>query len=89
MFNTTREDQVFNMPESFAPLVEDGDLPPSITIYKSAPGLDGQRDPAGNPNGEVYVVAAIDATLQIGPITLIGFIRIEVAGDQATRAGSS
>ncbi|HEY3484830.1 MAG TPA: calcium-binding protein, partial [Ilumatobacteraceae bacterium] len=80
MFNTTFEDQSFVVPESFAPLVEAG-LPARFDIFKSAPGLDGQFDPAGDPDGEVYVVAVIQAELQIGPITLTGFIRIEAAAD--------
>ena len=42
MFNTTLQDQTFKIPDAFLPLLHPGD-PTSITIYGSAPGLDGQR----------------------------------------------
>ena len=40
MFNTTLADQVFNLPQSFLPLIKAGD-PTSVSIFASAPGLDG------------------------------------------------
>lgn len=79
MFNTTLKDQIFNIPDAFLPLLDEGD-PTTIEIFASAPSLDGQRNPRAPPGGEVYVQASIQAELSIGGvITLIGFVQIEVA----------
>jgi len=77
MFNTTRQDQVFQIPDDFLPLLHPGD-PTTITIYASSPGLDGQRNPAAPPGGEIYVSATIQAQITIGGVlTLNGFIQIQ------------
>ena len=79
MFNTTLQDQVFDIPDAFLPLLDEGD-PTTIEIFAAAPGLDGQRNPRAPPGGEVYVQASIQAELNIGGvITLIGFVQIEAA----------
>ena len=58
MFNTTRQDQTFQIPQDFLPLLNPGD-PTTLTIFKSAPGLDGQRSANSPPGGEIYVAASI------------------------------
>ncbi|HEX6130266.1 MAG TPA: hypothetical protein VF044_00950, partial [Actinomycetota bacterium] len=78
MFNTTLQDQVFQVPDAFLPLLDPGD-PTTITIYGAAPGLDGGRNPNAPPGGEVYVRASILAEITIGPITLTGFIQVTAA----------
>ena len=84
MFNTTLRDQVFQIPDSFLPLLNPGD-PTSITIFASAPGLDGKRRANAPPGGEIYIVATIQANIAIGGVlTLDGFIQIEAAIDPAT-----
>ena len=86
MFNTTLQDQFFQIPPSFFPLLQPGEAT-SIAIYKSAPGLDGMANPRGPPGGEIYIVATIQAELQIGPLTLTGFVQIRAAvstGGQAS-----
>ncbi|HEX4527586.1 MAG TPA: hypothetical protein VH108_12695 [Gaiellaceae bacterium] len=83
MFNTTKQDQVFQIPDDFLPLLHPGD-PTSITIFKSAPGLDGLRNPNSPPGGEIYVSATINAQISIGGvITLNGFIQIQVGVDSS------
>ena len=82
MFNTTLQDQVFNIPDAFLPLLQDGD-PTSIVIYGSAPGLDGMRNPNAPASGEVYITATIQAEITIaGALTLTGFIQIQVAASE-------
>ena len=79
MFNTTLEDQTFDIPESFYPLLDPGD-PTTLEIFASRPGLDGQRDANGDPRGEVYVVATIQAELSIlDSFILAGYVQIAVA----------
>jgi hypothetical protein len=79
MFNTTKQDQVFQIPPDFLPLLHPGD-PTSITIYKAAPGLDGTPRPNAPAGGEVYVSATIAAQMTIGGVlTLNGFIQIQAA----------
>jgi hypothetical protein len=83
MFNTTLQDQVFNVPAALIPVLGPND-PRTITIFAAAPGPDGKRNPNAPPGGEVYVSAAIQATVVIGgAINLVGFIQIQAA------AGSS
>src|SRR5213078_818111 len=85
MFNTTRQDQVFHIPEAFLPLLKPGE-PTVIEIFASAPALDGTRNPRAPPGGEVYVQATIQAELSIGGvISLVGFIQIEAAASAAGR----
>ena len=85
MFNTTLQDQVFQIPDAFLPLLKPGD-PTSITIYASAPGLTGGRNPLAPPGGEVYVSAQINAQITIGGVlTLNGFIQIQAG---ATTSGT-
>ncbi len=84
MFNTTRQDQSFQIPQDFLPLLNPGD-PTTLTIFKSAPGPDGQRSANAPPGGEIYVAASISATINIGGVlTLSGFIGIEAAGSGTT-----
>ena len=79
MFNTTRQDQLFHIPQAFLPLLKPGE-PSVIEIFASAPALDGTRNPRAPPAGEVYVQATIQAELSIGGvISLVGFIQIEAA----------
>ena len=79
MFNTTFQDQSFRIPDAFLPLLHPGE-PTTIEIYASQPKLDGTRDPNGTP--EVYIVASIQAELNIGNVlTLTGFIQIAAAGN--------
>ncbi len=81
MFNTTLQDQVFQIPDDFLPLLHPGD-PTTITIFKSAPGVDGQRNPNAPPGGEVYVSATVQAQITIGDvINLNGFIQIQLGVD--------
>src|SRR2546425_1666067 len=83
MFNTTRQDQVFHIPEAFLPLLKPGE-PTVIEIFASAPALDGTRNPRAPPGGEVYVQATIQAELSIGGvISLVGFIQIQAAASAA------
>ena len=67
MFNTTLRDQTFKIPDAFLPLLHPGE-PTEITIYGSAPGLDGQRRSDAPAGGEVYVKATIQAQLTIGGV---------------------
>ena len=68
------------IPDSFLPLLQPGD-PTALTIFKSAPGLDGGRNPRAPPGGEVYITAIINAELTIGnAITLTGFIQMKLSG---------
>ena len=81
MFNTTLHDKVFTVPDSFLPLLQPTD-PRTISIFKSAPGLSGQANPAGPPGGEIYVKAIIQAQLTIGGVlNLNGFLAITAAVD--------
>ena len=81
MFNTTLRDKTFKIPDAFLPLLHPGE-PTEITIYGSAPGLDGQRRSDAPAGGEVYVKATIQAQLTIGGVlTLNGFIGITAAID--------
>ena len=58
MFNTTKQDQIFTIPDSFLPLLKPGD-PTQIKILASAPGIDGKPRPNAPPGGEFYVTASI------------------------------
>src|SRR5262249_24208511 len=79
MFNTTRQEQNFKIPDAFLPLLHPGD-PTTITIFAAAPGLDGQKNPNAPPGGEIYVVATVFADITIGGVfSLTGFIQITVA----------
>jgi len=83
MFNTTRQEQHFQIPQAFLPLLHPGE-PTVIAIFASAPSLDGTRNPNAPPGGEVYVQATIQAELTIGGvISLTGFIQLEVAVSSA------
>ena len=43
-------------------LIKSGETNPGdITIFASAPGLDGSRSPSAPPGGEIYVKAIVDA----------------------------
>ena len=80
MFNTTLQNQTFQVPQAFLPLLGPND-PTSITIYAAAPGLDGTPNPNAPPGGQVYVSASIQAQITIGgSLTLDGFIQIQIAG---------
>ena len=79
VFNTFRSDVSFELPPAFRPLLVNGD-PGTITIYGSAPGLDGGRNPNAPAGGEIYVKAIVDAHLVIGGVILAdGFISITAA----------
>ena len=81
MFNTTLQDQAFKIPDAFLPLLKPGD-PTTITIYGSAPGLGGGRNPNAPAGGQVYVTASIQAQITIGgALTLNGFVQISAAVD--------
>ena len=81
MFNTTMQDQNFNIPDSFLPLLKPGD-PTVINVFRSAPKLDGTKDPSRA--GEVYFSVTIEAQLTIGKfLTLNGFLQIQAAGSGA------
>ena len=81
MFNTTLENQTFQIPAEFIALQAPGD-PTSITVYGAPPGLSGQPNPGAAP--AVYASVSINAQITIGGvITLTGFVQIEaVAGSQ-------
>ena len=86
IFNTLLRDVSFTLPDSFKPLLVNGD-PGTITIYGSAPGLDGKRNPNAPAGGEIYIKAIVDARITLfGLITLNGFIAITAAVDPAGRA---
>ncbi|HWG93174.1 MAG TPA: VCBS repeat-containing protein, partial [Mycobacteriales bacterium] len=86
MFNTTREDITFVLPESFLPLLRPGD-PRVVEIYGSAPGLDGGRNPSAPATGEVYVRATVEVRITVGGVVdLTGFIGITAAVDPARGA---
>ena len=81
VFNTMRHDVTFVLPDSFRPLLINGD-PGEITIFGSAPGFDGLRNPNAPAGGEIYVKAIVEAHLVIGGVvTLDGFISITAAVD--------
>ena len=81
MFNTLRRDVTFVLPPAFRPLLVNGD-PGEITIFGSAPALDGGRNPSAPPGGEIYVKAIVEAHLVIGEVIVAdGFISITAAVD--------
>ncbi len=81
LFNSMRHDVTFTIPASFKPLLINGD-PGQITIFGSAPGLDGKRNPNAPARGEIYAKAIVQAHLMIkGGITLDGYIGITFAVD--------
>jgi len=89
MFNTTMQDQSFDIPDAFLPLLDPGD-PTTIEIFGAAPGLDGLRNPNAPPGGEVYISASIWAELTIGGvITLTGFIQMEFAAGAGSAGGGA
>ncbi|NOS68309.1 MAG: calcium-binding protein, partial [Verrucomicrobia bacterium] len=74
MFNTTLATQTFTIPDSFLPLLREGE-PRSIKIFKAKPKLDGTEDTAAL--AKPYIVATIQAELKIkGFLTLTGFLQI-------------
>src|SRR5262249_17403612 len=74
MFNSTRQDVVFQVPQAFLPLLDPGD-PTTLTIFSAAPRPDGGRNPSASP--EIYVAASIQASLTIGGVLMLtGFIQI-------------
>ena len=81
IFNTMRRDVTFTLPDSFRPLLINGD-PGEITIFGSAPGFDGLRNPNAPASGEIYVKAIVEAHLVVGGVvTLDGFLSITAAVD--------
>ena len=79
MFNTTLKTKVFQIPDSFLPLLRPGD-PTTITIFKSAPGIDGQPNPNAPASGEVYAKVVVQAHLLIGGVfALDGYLGITAA----------
>ena len=79
MLNTTLHEKTFIIPPDFLPLLHPGD-PTSITVYASAPGLDGRPVPGAAPS--IYVKATIQAQLTIGGIiSLNGYLGITRAVD--------
>ncbi len=79
MFNTTLQEQVFVIPESFQPLLEDDGIS-EITIFAAAPGIDGTQNPRAPPGGEIYFTATISVKLNIlDAIILEGYIQISAA----------
>jgi Ca2+-binding RTX toxin-like protein len=86
MFNTTLAKQTFEMPDSFLPLLRDGE-PRSLTIFAATPNLDGTENAAASPTP--FIVATVQAELRIqGFITLTGFLQIsaDVSGVKVTGA---
>jgi len=77
MFNTTLQHQVFDIPESFLPLLDPED-PTTLEIYAASPGLDGLPPEDAAP--EIYVVATVFANIEIGGvITLTGYLQFKAA----------
>ncbi|MFL2871082.1 MAG: calcium-binding protein, partial [Pirellulaceae bacterium] len=77
MFNTTMQRQVFEIPESFLPLLDEGD-PTTIEIFAAAPSLDGTEDLSATP--AVYFSTTIFAQITLlDTVTLAGFVQIEAA----------
>ena len=78
MFNTTLEEQVFVIPDSFQPLLEDDGIS-EIPIFAAAPRLNGTR----NDNalgGEIYFSVTIAVKLNIlDALILEGYIQITLA----------
>ena len=68
MFNTTRQDQTFDIPPTFWPLLHPND-PKQIKIFGSAPLADGSKNPNAPASGEIYVRATVFASIAIGPIS--------------------
>ncbi|MHC4396737.1 MAG: hypothetical protein ACYS1A_13895 [Planctomycetota bacterium] len=87
VFNTTLQDQIFTVPDSFLPLLEPGD-PTSIEIYKAAPLANGSPD-LNTPQGEVYIKAIVEAELVLlDVIRLTGFLGISAGvGQQGVSIG--
>ncbi|MBN1192791.1 MAG: hypothetical protein JXA36_03745, partial [Coriobacteriia bacterium] len=85
MFNTTRAEQVFEVPESFLNVLPDS-FPTMLRIYQSRPALDGISQDVNAPaNGEIYVSALIEGTIRLfDTITFSGFLSF-TAGEGGVR----
>ena len=90
MFNTTMQDVVFEIPDSFLAVLDgdelpgftkaESDQPATFTIFSGAPSMKGERDP--NAEAEVYITAIIKAELTIADtFTMMGYLKITAAAD--------
>ena len=83
MFNTTLEEQVFQVPEAFRNVLPD-DYPTEIKIFESAPSIDGTTEEDPTSDGGIYLSALIAGSVKLfDVITLAGFFSItrEVAAN--------
>ena len=77
--NTTLREQVFEIPQSFLDLLPD-DAPTTVTVYASAPEIDGSKREDAAP--EFYVSANIQGSIILfDTLTLTGFISFTAATD--------
>jgi hypothetical protein len=88
VFNTTRADQVFEVPEAIAAVLP-ADYPRLITIFEQRPLADGtarDTDPL-YAGGEIYFTARVKAQIRLlGLVTLNGFVSISAGtGGGGTR----
>ncbi len=80
VFNTTLVDQTFDVPDSFLPMLDEGD-PTHIVISKSTPLADGSFNP--NASAEIYIKAVVEAeVLLFNVIRLTGYLGISAGAGQ-------
>jgi hypothetical protein len=88
MLNTTMRDQIFEIPDSFLPLLPPG-APTTIEIYDNAPGLDGMRSTPAGQDRNIYVTANIQGSITLfDTITLSGFIGFTASTGQVRISGA-
>ncbi|HET6548786.1 MAG TPA: calcium-binding protein, partial [Solirubrobacter sp.] len=74
VFNTTLEDQTFDVPESFLAVLPE-DYPTQIEVFESAPNLAGTAKADPSDTGGFYVKALIQGSITLfDQITLSGFL---------------
>ena len=64
MFNTTLEEQVFEVPEAFRNVLPD-DYPTEIKIFESAPSIDGTTEEDPTSDGGIYLSALIAGSVKL------------------------